>query len=122
MGYKGCTFHRIIHGFMIQGGDFLNGDGTGSISIYGGQFADENFDVKHTSPGLLSMANSGKNTNGCQFFITCARTEFLDNKHVVFGRIMGGEGHAILKKIENLPTDEADRPRMKVEIAQCGEY
>jgi len=122
MGYKGCAFHRVIHGFMIQGGDFLNGDGTGSISIYGGQFADENFDVKHTSPGLLSMANSGKNTNGCQFFITCARTEFLDNKHVVFGRIMGGEGHAILKKIENLPTDEADRPRMKVEITQCGEY
>ena len=106
---------------MIQGGDFLNSDGTGSISIYGGTFPDENFDVKHTSPGLLSMANSGKNTNGCQFFITCARTEFLDNKHVVFGRIMGSEGHAILKKIENLPTDE-DRPRMKVEITECGEY
>ena len=122
MGYKGSIFHRSIHSFMIQGGDFLNSDGTGSISIYGGQFADENFDVKHTSPGLLSMANSGKNTNGCQFFITCARAEFLDNKHVVFGRIMGPEGHAIMRKIENLPTDEGDRPRMKVEIVECGEY
>jgi peptidyl-prolyl isomerase H (cyclophilin H) len=107
---------------MIQGGDFLNGDGTGSVSIYGATFPDENFDIKHTSPGLLSMANSGKNSNGCQFFITCARCDFLDNKHVVFGRIMGPEGHAILRKIENLPTDDGDRPRMKVEITECGEY
>jgi len=122
MGYKGSIIHRSIHSFMVQGGDFLHGDGTGSISIYGATFPDENFDIKHTSPGLLSMANSGKNSNGCQFFITCARCDFLDNKHVVFGRIMGPEGHAILRKIENLPTDDGDRPRMKVEITECGEY
>jgi peptidyl-prolyl isomerase H (cyclophilin H) len=75
---------------MVQGGDFLKGDGTGSMSIYGDKFADENFDVKHTTAGLLSMANSGPNTNGCQFFITCDKCDFLDGKHVVFGKLIDG--------------------------------
>ncbi|CAH8490636.1 unnamed protein product [Schistosoma rodhaini] len=110
-GYKGTSFHRIIKDFMVQGGDFINGDGTGSFSIYGGvQFADENFEVKHCTCGMLSMANSGRDTNGCQFFITCAPCDFLDGKHVVFGRIV--DGMLVLKKIENVPTGANNRPKV----------
>ncbi|KAG8999472.1 Peptidyl-prolyl cis-trans isomerase H [Tulasnella sp. JGI-2019a] len=104
---------------MVQGGDFLNGDGTGSFSIYGDQFADENFDIKHTGPGLLSMANSGVNTNGCQFFITTAACDFLDGKHVVFGKII--DGLLTLRKIENVPTGVNNRPKLAVKITECGE-
>ncbi|KAI9879171.1 MAG: Peptidyl-prolyl cis-trans isomerase H [Watsoniomyces obsoletus] len=125
-GYKGSKFHRVLKGFMLQGGDFLNSDGTGSTSIYHGTaFADESFQHKHTVPGLLSMANSGPNTNGCQFFVTCAQTPHLDGKHVVFGQV--AEGMDVVRKIENVRTGGAggrgpgEKPVQDVRIAMCGE-
>lgn len=121
IGYKNCVFHRIIKDFMIQGGDFMNGDGTGVCSIYGDTFADENFFAKHDQAGLLSMANSGPNTNGCQFFITCGKAEWLDNKHVVFGRIVDPTSMLTIRKIENVPVAAASKPKILVIITECGE-
>ncbi|KAI3426401.1 hypothetical protein D9Q98_008771 [Chlorella vulgaris] len=118
-GYKDCPFHRIIKGFMLQGGDFLKGDGTGCISIYGSRFNDENFTAKHTGPGLLSMANSGPNTNGCQFFITVGAADWLDNKHVVFGRVV--DGMLAVRKLEAVQTGPNNKPKLPCVITQCGE-
>ncbi|XP_010509169.1 PREDICTED: peptidyl-prolyl cis-trans isomerase CYP22 [Camelina sativa] len=120
LGYKECQFHRVIKDFMIQSGDFLKNDGSGCVSIYGHKFDDENFTAKHTGPGLLSMANSGPNTNGCQFFITCAKCDWLDNKHVVFGRVLG-DGLLVMRKIENVAIGPNNRPKLAVLITECGE-
>ena len=119
LGYQGCRFHRVIKGFMVQGGDISAGDGTGGESIYGLKFEDENFELKHERKGMLSMANAGPNTNGSQFFITTTRTSHLDGKHVVFGKVVRGIG--VVRSIEHVTTGDAECPTSDVMIVDCGE-
>merc|ERR1712110_1258998 len=117
-GYKGSPFHRVIPGFMCQGGDFTRQNGTGGKSIYGEKFADENFRAKHTRPGLLSMANCGPNTNGSQFFVTTAVTSWLDGKHVLFGEV--SEGMDVVRTIEKYGSDSG-KTRAPVMVTNCGQ-
>ena len=118
--FKNCAFHRVIPQFMLQGGDFTAGNGTGGESIYGAKFADENFKLKHTKPGQLSMANAGPNTNGSQFFITTIVTSWLDGKHVVFGEVADAASLDVVRAVEAVGS-QSGACRVPVVISDCGQ-
>ncbi|MEY6432301.1 peptidylprolyl isomerase [Thioalkalicoccus limnaeus] len=118
LAYAGSPFHRIIPGFMVQGGDITRGTGKGGDSIYGGRFPDENFRLRHSGPGIVSMANSGRNTNSSQFFITLNATPHLDGMHVVFGQVV--EGMEVVEKMGAQGTPRG-RPLTRVQLAECRE-
>ncbi|XP_075150274.1 neither inactivation nor afterpotential A [Haematobia irritans] len=117
--YVGSEFHRIVDRFIIQGGDIVNGDGTGSTSIYGDYFEDEALDIEHIRAGYLGMANRGPDTNGCQFYVTTVAAKWLDGKHTVFGKVL--EGMDVVNAINDVKTDRDDHPIHPVIITNCGE-
>lgn len=123
-GYKGSRIHRILAGFMLQGGDFVKGDGTGRACMWGDKFADEpaGLRARHAGPGLLAMANSGPDTNGCQWYITLAKAEWLDGKHVIFGRVLDAASMLVVRKLERIPANTSTgKPQVEVKVDECGE-
>ncbi|MEW5301586.1 MAG: hypothetical protein WDW36_004437 [Sanguina aurantia] len=118
LSFSGCNFHRIIPGFMVQGGDITNGDGTGGDSIFGPTFEDENLKLKHDGAGVLAMANAGKDTNSSQFYITLAAQPHLDGKHVVFGKVEAGM--ELVRRLESMGSSDGT-PKQAVRVVSCGE-